>query len=379
MATTDMANDLPADTSETTPLASPHDVSRTETSTTTTAGQESILNHRAPLAPNQPQEGVGSAVMTGAAAINVQAREYANGYHFPPKYPVKEQITMGIVALWEFYNTGFGFFLVVYALLVVGWGGMIFLLLCNAAPVMCYDGDCNHIDSPRRIWIEIDSQVLNALFCVTGFGLAPWRIRDFYYLMKYRLQHDHKALRTLAGIHRGWFRLQGSETLPAHLGPKNAEEAFGTYDANKVPYPVETTPDAPLTGMRAPPSKLWKLDLVVWLQIWNTLFQICLSAFMWAMDRYARPSWSTGLFVCLACIVACWAGILMGIEGKQVKIVEGVPLTKGDIERLARDRELGITHHNNYHDKDPAEEKAKKSKGRGWLGRSEKTKEDAKV
>ncbi|KFY94778.1 hypothetical protein V498_03727 [Pseudogymnoascus sp. VKM F-4517 (FW-2822)] len=36
---------------------------------------------------------------------------------------------------------------------------------------MCHP-TCDDINSPRRVWIEIDSQILNALFCVTGFGLG---------------------------------------------------------------------------------------------------------------------------------------------------------------------------------------------------------------
>lgn len=351
------------------------DVTRTSSVATKHDGTITNISQRVPVPQPQPQESIGAALATHAAAVDVQAREYANGYHFPPKYPVKEQIAMGLVAFWEFYNTGFGFFLTIYALNVVAWGGMLFLLLCNAAPTMCYDGDCNHIDSARRIWIETDSQILNALFCVTGLGLAPWRFRDAYYLFRYRVRKDQKALRTLAGIHRGWFRLPGSEALPAHLGPKNIEEAAGTFDPAAVPLPLETIPDAPPTGVRAPPSQLRKLDYVVWLQLSNTAFQVCLCSFMWALDRYDRPSWSTGFFVCLACVVGCAAGVLMGAEGKAVKRVEGVPLTKRDLARLARDRELGIPHHNNYGDKDPAAEaaKAKKKadkKKKRWFGRS---------
>ncbi len=349
-------------------------VTRTSSTTTKHDGTTGISQRGSILQP-QAHESIGAAAVTHAvAAVNVQARQYANGYHFPPKYPIKEQIQMGLVSFWEFYNTGFGFFLTMYALNVVAWGGMLFLLLCNAAPAMCLDGDCNHIDSPRRIWIETDSQILNGLFCVTGFGLAPWRFRDAYHLFRYRYGKDQKALRALAGIHRGWFRLEGSETLPAHLSPKNVEEALGTFDLDKVPYPLETIPEAPPTGERAPPTKLWKMDFVVWLQLSNTAFQVCLCVFMWAMDRYARPSWSTGLFVCLACIVGCVAGIMMGAEGKAVKRIEGVPLTKKDLERLARDKELGIPHHNTFGDKDPAAEAAKKKKKQEqrWFKRPEK-------
>jgi len=46
--------------------------------------------------------------------------------------------------------------------------------------------------------IEIDSQILNALFCVTGLGLLPWRLRDLYLL--HRKNYDK-----LAVIHQGWY------------------------------------------------------------------------------------------------------------------------------------------------------------------------------
>ena len=42
------------------------------------------------------------------------------------------------------------------------------------------------------------------------------------------------------------------------------------------------------------------------------------------MNRYARPPWSTGLFVALACIIAGVGGIVSWQEGKRIKKVEGV-------------------------------------------------------
>lgn len=224
---------------------------------------------------------------------------------------------------------------------------------------MCYP-TCNDINSPRRKWIEYDSQILNALFCVTGFGLAPWRFRDLYYLLQYRISNNYEALRRLAGIHQGWVRLPGSDTLPVDIGPNNVAERLEPESLRRIPFPEAKTPDAPLTGVRAPATKLWKLDLVIWLMVWNTFFQICLSAFMWAMNRYDRPSWSTGLFVALACIVAAVGGYIMFLEGKAVKTVEGVPLTPEDQARLDADREQGILHYNNIKDKDLVAEKAKK-------------------
>ncbi|KAI0024672.1 hypothetical protein F4780DRAFT_724550 [Xylariomycetidae sp. FL0641] len=358
----------------------PHDlVERTTTCSTTVGKDGSAPAER--IHSIQAQESVGAVVTTSAAGLATQMQKYANGYHFPPKYPLKEQIQMGLVAFWDFYNTGFGFFLTIYALNVVAWGGMLFLLLVNAAPEMCWvDGkfDCNNINSPRRIWIETDSQILNALFCVTGFGLAPWRFRDTYYLLMYQIRNDRLALRKLAGVHRGWFRLEGSDRLPAYLGPKSIEETTATYNPHSVPYPLETIPDAPPTGTRAPPTKLWKLSYVIYLNIWNTFFQIALSYCMWHLNRFNRPSWTTGLFVALACIVASMAGAMMGSEGKKVKSIEGVPLAKRDMARLARDRELGIPHYNNIKDKDPEEERDQSvagntaKRGKSWFKKSKK-------
>lgn len=269
---------------------------------------------------------------------------FDNGYHFPPSHGFWASFKLGAVAFGKFAITPLGFLVVIYGLLVVAFGGQIFLLLCNAAPAMCHP-TCDHIDSPRRKWIEYDSQILNALFCVTGFGLAPWRFRDLYFLMRYRVRKDERGLRRLAGIHRGWFRLAGSQDLPNHLGPKDIEGSFDESMASSVPYPTTSIPDAPLTGSRAPPTKLWKLDMMIWAQCWNTIMQALLAGFMWGMNRYDRPSWSTGLWVALAIIFAAVGGLIMFFEGKRVKGIEGVPLSDADRERLARDRELNIPHY----------------------------------
>jgi Protein of unknown function (DUF2985) len=182
---------------------------------------------------------------------------------------------------------------VIYMLNVVAWGGMLFLLLVNASPAMCKPS-CNDLYSPRRIWIEIDSQILNALFCVTGFGMVPWRFRDLYFLLSWRLTHNLKSLHKLEVIHGSWFR-----------GPSGVNSAK-----------TETGEIAPLT-------KTWKMDFVVWMYVWNTFFQCVLSGFMWGMNRFDRPSWSTGLFVVLGFVVAGLGGWMVWRETKKVKKIEG--------------------------------------------------------
>ncbi|KAK5173930.1 uncharacterized protein LTR77_002611 [Saxophila tyrrhenica] len=295
--------------------------------------------------------------------------QHANpNYQTPPKLPWTTSTLIGLKAFWKWFLTPFGFLVTLYGLNVVAWGGMLFLLLCGAAPAMCwapvhtaenqrhmspaaaldlpgpYYHNCNDINSPRRVWIEIDSQILNALFCVTGFGLVPWRFRDLYYLLRWRLTSSKSSnkmygLRVLAGIHRSWFRLSGSQTLDSipsqdyltHLQKtatpgSDLEAAHSSLpDADpRLPLPLAKTPPPPPSGIRAPATAPWKLDFFIWCQVWNTFFQCCLCGFMWGMNRYARPPWSTGLFVALACIIAGVGGWMSFKEGKAVKKVEGV-------------------------------------------------------
>ena len=278
---------------------------------------------------------------------------YPNGYKFPPKHTWGEATKIGLKAFWKFTITPLGFLIVLYGLNVVAWGGMLFLLLIGGGQeFMCYppgshgQKDCNNINSPRRIWIEIDSQILNSLFCVTGFGLIPWRFRDFYYLMKFRIGHDQSALRRLAGIHRGWFRLAGSQDLPTDPDAPVDDPENNTA----IPLPPSKIPDAPLTGVRAPATRMWKLDYVIWAFVLNTFLQAVLSGFMWGFNRYKRPSWSTGTFVALACIVAGLGGLMSFQEGKRVKNFEGIPVKE---EEMLADVERDVV---------PGEKKQKKSK-----------------
>ncbi|KAL9062978.1 MAG: hypothetical protein Q9157_008500 [Trypethelium eluteriae] len=258
-----------------------------------------------------------------------------SGYIEPPKLPWTVSTVIGLKAFWRWFLTPMGFLITLYGLNVVAWGGMLFLLLCNASPAMCRP-TCNDINSPRRIWIEIDSQILNALFCVTGFGLIPWRFRDWWWLLYYRLGKKTEGLRRLAGIHRGWFRLAGSDFQDEV--PEN--ERLSDAENPALPIPLSKRPDSPLTGVRAPPTATWRLDFVIWCNVLNTFLQACLCGFMWGMNRYNRPSWATGFFIAIACVVAGMGGIMMFVEGKKVKRVEGVPVNIGqtveDVEKAQK-------------------------------------------
>lgn len=273
---------------------------------------------------------------------------YPNGYKFPPKHTRAEAAKIGFRAFCKYVITIQGFLVVVYCLNVVAWGGMLFLLLIGGGKqYMCYPEhlhgikDCSDQYSPRRIWIEIDSQILNALFCVTGLGLIPWRFRDLYYLLQWRLLKNPHGLRMLGGIHNGWFRLPGSHHLPLSKREGYAE-AEGT-DNPAVPLPISKTPPAPLTGNRAPDTKTWKLDFVIWAMVLNTFLQIVLCGFMWGYNRFDRPSWATGTFIALACVVAGLGGIMTFFEAKKVKAVEGIPVVEDEAKQ--KDAEVGARRH----------------------------------
>lgn len=113
-------------------------------------------------------------------------------------------------------------------------------------------------------------------------------------------------------------------------------------DEMTLALPVKLTPSAPLTGERAPPSVYWKLDLVVWAFVVNTLLQIVLCGVMWGMNRFKRPGWVTGLLISTACIVAMVGGWYIFKEGSKVKKVEGVPVSEEDqaLLREMRRREI---------------------------------------
>ena len=141
---------------------------------------------------------------------------------------------------------------------------MLVFLLLKAAPAMNYpDADDNN--SPRKKWLEICSQILNALFCVTAFGLAPWRFRDLYLLIRTLHWRDAAAVRKLASQNTAWFR------PPAWA-----------YDTGSVRPPTAT-------GHEAPPTPLWKLALTIWMMVLNTLLQVVLCYFMWHYNRIDRP------------------------------------------------------------------------------------------
>ncbi|KAK9475940.1 hypothetical protein V1514DRAFT_345178 [Lipomyces japonicus] len=239
-----------------------------------------------------PQSGVMVSAFTAAALIPTQT-EIVKSLAYPPaevapEVPISDdhptiqllikkhrnKIILHYLSLAFWYVTTIkGFLVTIYFLLVIAFGGMLFLILVGAAPAMNTPDGPNNSDTPGKRWIEIDSQVLNALFCITGLGLFPFRTRDLYLLLRGRFGHG-PAQMELERIHQ-WYR----------------------------------------PGL----TKRWKLDAVVDLYILNSLFQIVMATAMWAYNRHTRPPYLTGLTIGLGFTSSIIAGIITGLESRKKK------------------------------------------------------------
>lgn len=61
---------------------------------------------------------------------------YANGYQFPPNHSKWEATLIALKGFGRYVITPVGFVITIYSLNVVGWGGMLFLILCRGTPAM---------------------------------------------------------------------------------------------------------------------------------------------------------------------------------------------------------------------------------------------------
>jgi hypothetical protein len=148
--------------------------------------------------------------------------------------------------------------IVIYALNIVAWGGMLFLILVGGTDMTMPD------NQTRQVWLEIDSQILNALFCVTGIGLIPWRVRDI--IQFYSEKNIHKVL---------------------------ARHSYTN-------------------------SLVW-IQIVIWTFIANSLFQIGMALSMWTLNMYTRPPWLVGMFVGLGCVSGAFAGLAQLLLRRKLK------------------------------------------------------------
>lgn len=205
---------------------------------------------------------------------------------------------------------------------------MLFLLLCKAAPAMCHP-NCNDINSPRRVWIDIDSRILTSLMAAPAFALAPKRFRDLCYLLQFRVWNQRESLQSLAALHSDWFR---HPELECEEGRKESDENSFEVDGSSTLATLTSKPPRPVSAcVPVPPTRLWKLDCVVWAQASNTIFYAVL--IMWGFNRFDRPVWGPPLFVGLALTSISTGRLIKLFERLRVGRIKGKSLSvedKGD-------------------------------------------------
>ncbi|SCV73889.1 BQ2448_6319 [Microbotryum intermedium] len=81
----------------------------------------------------------------------------------------KETFRLQMQGIKAFLKTPLGVFFFIYGINVVVWGAGLVLLLM--IPMGSY---------AKKLWVEVCSQVLTALFCVTSLFPLPWRLMDAY-------------------------------------------------------------------------------------------------------------------------------------------------------------------------------------------------------
>ncbi|KAK5441447.1 hypothetical protein LTS15_011279 [Exophiala xenobiotica] len=170
--------------------------------------------------------------------------------------PLALRLKRALPVFWASLHTFRGLIVTIYALNVVAWGGMLFLLLCNAAPAMCHP-DCNNINSSRRIWIDINSRVLTTLMATPAFLLAPERLRNLHYLVIYHMWKDAEYLSLLIAANDAWFQTEPSAAIESKFAYRQIA--------------------------------LWKLGCVVWARFTNTVAYVVAMASMWCYNRFNRP------------------------------------------------------------------------------------------
>jgi len=248
-----------------------------------------------------------------------------------------------------------GFLVSLYAFLLTFWGAAWVLFLIGWISV----------EGRQAYFIEICDQILTALFCVVGIGLAPWRAVDTYHMI-YIAHYAHLTWRLRK--ERGLPALQDRNELPARPkshsweadepGDPGAQDIVLTAEQQrKLEYhqtkfanshsfykPHETSTHRAFS--------LRLLILIVVLLDCHSLFQMALGGTTWGIYYKVRPKALTA--VILSCSITCniSAGVTITIGDKRSRkklVIEQMfrqGVTEDALKHLRKERGLkakGVT------------------------------------
>jgi len=232
--------------------------------------------------------------------------------------------------LWQFLKTPTGIITGIYGFLVAFWGAAIVLFLLKWINV--------HNTQTQKFWIEISSQVENALFTLTGVGLIPWRVMDTYRIAQiWNLQRISRNLRKEKGLPP----LENEHDLPdpdldpnfTHVLTDKQQKILRVCQKRFMKSQTWYRPHATDTHRAFPINTALLICLLV---DGNSIFQIILCGTMWGFDRYDRPPWTTGILIPLSFLCGIGAGVFITRGGNKTK--KTVEVEKRLRDALDKDR-----------------------------------------
>lgn len=242
-----------------------------------------------------------------------------------------------------------GFLVTLYAFLLTFWGAAWVLFLIGWLSV----GD------RQAYFIEICDQILTALFCVVGIGMAPWRAVDTYHMIfvaKYahrtwRLRkeqglpalRDPNELPTRPEIH-AWEKAEDIEPVGEETVLTAEQQQKLEYHQNKLAKSHTFYKPHETTTHNAFSVKL--LIAIVVLLDCHSLFQMALGGTTWGIYYKVRPKELTA--VILTCSISCniSAGITIGFGDRKSRkklVVEQMfrqDVTKDALKMMKKERGL---------------------------------------
>ncbi|KAF2705407.1 hypothetical protein K504DRAFT_415263 [Pleomassaria siparia CBS 279.74] len=281
-----------------------------------------------------------------------------------------------------------GFLVSLYAFLLTFWGAAWVLFLIGWISVQ----------GRQAYFIEICDQILTALFCVVGIGLAPWRAVDTYHMI-YIAHYAHLTWRLRK--ERGLPALDDHNELPArptsHIWetgdldpPAHMEEIVLTaaqqrnLEHHQAKFANSHSFYKPHETSTHSAFSLRLLIAIVVLLDCHSLFQMALGGTTWGIYYKVRPKALTA--VILTCSISCniSAGITITIGDKRSRkklVVEQMfrqEVTEDALEDLRKERGLEARGVKTEEEKKEGEQKEKEKEKREKKEKKEKKKKEKK-
>ncbi|KZV61341.1 hypothetical protein PENSPDRAFT_619233 [Peniophora sp. CONT] len=240
----------------------------------------------------------------------------------------KERFRRRARGLWQFFKRPLGFLITVWAFLLTFWGAAWVFFLIGWVSVGGRQG----------YFIEICEQILTALFCVVGIGMAPFRAVDTYHMI-FIVRYHRLTLRLRK--QNGLPKLQDKNDLP--VPNRDAlDDLEAQFKQNDLGAMVLTRPQQEKlehhqrkyhkshTFYRAhesPTHRAFPISLLITITVLldlHSMFQMALGGTTWGIYYKRRPAALTA--VILSCSLTCniTAGILIALGGRWTRKVEEV-------------------------------------------------------